>query len=372
MDFEWNDIQEELAKTVREFGSKRSPLSRLRELRKSELGWELDVWREMSELGWLMAPFSEEVGGLGGAFADAAIVLEHFGHTLIPEPYLPSVVAGFAFALCGDDKDRDTYMAPLLSGEQTATLAWAEPTGRYDITSPSTKAEPSEGGFRLHGEKVWVLNGHQANHLLVTAQTPEGPGLFVVPRDAKGLQVQVAKQMDSHKAARLVLEGVQVSAEQRLGSGDITASLERIFDIGAAAAVAEGLGIAQASLVMTLEYLGTREQFGAKIGSFQALQHRAVDMFVEVELLRSISMAAMMKVDDPDPNERKRWVSAAKTQLTQGGRKICQEAVQLHGGIGVTDEHDIGLFFKRMHVLNALYGDEAFHTERFASLPEAG
>jgi alkylation response protein AidB-like acyl-CoA dehydrogenase len=370
MNFELNDIQQQLAATVREFGHKQSPVSRLRKMRKDPIGWTPATWQDMGELGWIMAPFSEDVGGLGGNIVDAGIILEQFGATLIPEPYATSVVAGMALIEAATETQREQYLTPLLSGDTTLALAWTERHTRYNHTNCRFQATKTDDGYTLSGEKTWVLNGHQAEHFIVSAQTDEGIGLFILPRETTGVSIETISSMDGHKAANITCNQVQVTAAQRLGSTptDHSDALGKVLDIGAACAVAEGLGIAQTVLAMTIEYLNTREQFGAKIGSFQALQHRAVDMFVEVELLRSINMASMVKCTDPDPIERQKWVSAAKAHLTLGGRQICQESIQLHGGIGVTDEHDIGLYFKRMHVLNALYGDEAFHTQRFASL----
>jgi len=369
VDFSLNEIQQELVKTVGEFGRKQSPVERARKMRDDELGWSRELWRQMGELGWIMAPFPEDVGGLGGSFVDAALILEQFGHTLIPEPYGPTVVAGMAILASGDDAQKARYLTPALGGEESLALAWSEGQSRYDITAPSTAAMAVvDGGYTLSGEKLWVLNGQGADHMVVTAATSDGPGLFLIAGDADGLTKRTVQTMEGQRAAQLKLDGVPA---ERLGEGDQSDVLHKLLDFGAAAAVAEGLGIAQTVLTMTLEYLNTREQFGTKIGSFQALQHRAVDMFVEVELLRSINMASMVKVDDPDPIERQRWVSAAKHQLTQSGRYVVQDGVQLHGGIGVTDEHDIGLYFKRMHVLNAIYGDATFHTARFATLDVA-
>ncbi len=192
----------------------------------------------------------------------------------------------------------------------------------------------------------------------------------MVDAGAKGLTTRPIKTMDGHHAALLVFDGVEVDAERMLGSeGGAGPALEKVLDMGAAAACAEGVGIMQTVLAMTRDYLCTREQFGVKIGTFQALQHRCVDMFIETELARSTAIMASIRIDDPDVNERKSAISAAKVQLAVSGRYVTQQAIQLHGGIGVTDEHDVGLYFKRMHVLNTLFGDEEYHLARFASLP---
>jgi alkylation response protein AidB-like acyl-CoA dehydrogenase len=225
--------------------------------------------------------------------------------------------------------------------------------------------------MKLTGEKIFVLGGHDADHFVVSARETSGDSLYVVDKGAAGLSVRPVRTMDGQHAAIVKLDGVEVSGEQRLSAGGAPAAetLEWVIDQATAAVCAEGLGIVQAVLRMTTEYLRTREQFGVKIGSFQALQHRAVDMFVEVELCRSTAILAAIKANDADVVERKTAISAAKAQLGAGGKLVVQQAIQLHGGIGITDEHDVGLYFKRMHVLNTLFGDEEHHVRRFASLP---
>jgi alkylation response protein AidB-like acyl-CoA dehydrogenase len=270
----------------------------------------------------------------------------------------------------GNEAQHERYLPPMLEGETTLALAYSEPRARYDFSAVETRAEPAGKGYRISGQKVWVLNGHQADHFLVSGQAPGGLTLFVVPREASGVRVTLAKTIDGHKAAFMTFDDVQVDEEARLGEeGSAASVLDRTMDYAAAAAVAEGVGLASTMLHMTIDYLGTREQFGVKIGSFQALQHRAVDMYAETELLRSISMASMVRADDEDPSARRRDISAAKVQLATGGIWVAQQSLQLHGGIGVTDEHDIGLYFKRMYALNALFGDQEHHVARFAGDP---
>lgn len=371
MDFELDQDQQMLAKTVADFAKNESPVERFRKLRDDDVGYDPAVWKKMGELGWLGVPFAESMGGYGGSFVECAIVLENLATTLVPEPYLASVVlGGMTLARAGDAAQQEAYLGPMIEGESTLALAHSEAGTRYDVRSIETSATPSSKGYVLSGEKVWVLNGHRADHLIVSAKAPGGVTLFVVPRGANGVKVTVAKTIDGQKAAFVQFDGVAVNEEARLGAeGSGAAVLERTMDYGAAAAVAAGVGIANTMLQMTVDYLGTREQFGVKIGSFQALQHRAVDMYAETELLRSISMASMVRADDDDDAARRADISAAKYQLATGGVWVAQQSLQLHGGIGVTDEHDIGLYFKRMYALNALFGDEEHHVARFASDP---
>ncbi len=371
MDFELDQDQQMLAKTVGDFAKNESPVARFRQFRDDDTGYDPAAWRKMGELGWMGVPFPESAGGFGGSFTDCALVLENLATTLVPEPYLASVVlGGMALARAGDAAQHEAYLTPMIEGETTLALAYSEAQSRYDVSAVATTAASVGGGYSLRGEKVWVLNGHRADHLIVSAKAPGGVTLFVVPRDAQGVTVKVAKTIDGRNAAFIRLEDVTVADAARLGEeGSGAAVLDRTMDYAAAAAVAEGVGIAATMLQMTVDYLGTREQFGVKIGSFQALQHRAVDMYAETELLRSISMAAMVRADDDDASARRGDISAAKYQLATGGIWVAQQALQLHGGIGVTDEHDIGLYFKRMYALNALFGDEEHHVARFASDP---
>jgi len=371
MDFELDQDQQMLAKTVADFARNESPVERFRKLRDDDIGYDPEAWQQMGELGWLGVPFPESVGGFGGGFIECAMVLENLATTLVPEPYLASVVlGGMTLARAGDAAQHEAYLTPMIEGETTLALAYSEVQSRYDVSSVDTSATPDGNGYEISGEKIWVLNGHRADQLIVSAQAPGGVTLFVVPRDADGVDMTIAKTIDGQKAAFIRFEGVALGEDARLGEeGSGAAVLDRIMDYAAAAAVAEGVGIATTMLQMTVDYLGMREQFGVKIGSFQGLQHRAVDMYAETELLRSISIAAMVRADEDDGSVRRGDISAAKYQLATGGIWVAQQSLQLHGGIGVTDEHDIGLYFKRMYALNALFGDQEHHVARFASDP---
>jgi alkylation response protein AidB-like acyl-CoA dehydrogenase len=281
-----------------------------------------------------------------------------------------------AILRAGEEEQKRRWLPPLIAGQTTLALAYAEERSRFDVAHVSTVAERVGGAYRLHGHKRFVLNGHAADAIVISARTAgavsdrHGVSLFVVDRDTPGLRMQPITTMDGHRGAMLELSGVELAADRRLGPADAAVPvLEWLMDLGAAAACVEGVGIMGAVMEMTTEYLRTREQFGKKIGSFQALQHRAVDMFVETELARSMAIQASIKVADPDPSARRSAISAAKVQLCQSGRYVTQQAIQLHGGIGITDEHDVGLYFKRMHVLCTLYGDEEFHVSRYADEP---
>jgi alkylation response protein AidB-like acyl-CoA dehydrogenase len=368
VDFDLTEDQQLLAKTVADFCKTRSPVSRFRELRDADgPGWDPSTWQQMGELGWLGVPFSESVGGLETSFVEVAVILEQLGKNLVPEPFLASVVlGGYALALAGDDAQQQRWLGPMLEGETSLALAWAEAGARFDPTRVACAAKPSAAGFTLSGDKRFVLNGHAANQLIVSATGPDGLALFVVDADTPGLTRTNIGLIDGHRGAHLRFDDVALTADRQLAAAPVDQVLTRVLDYGAAGAVAEGLGVASAMLDLTTEYLGTREQFGVKIGSFQALQHRAVDMFIEVALLRSMSLEAMVRADEDSP-ERSAAVSAAKHQLGIGGQFVSRQSVQLHGGIGVTDEHDIGLYFKRMQALSTICGDASHHASRYAA-----
>jgi alkylation response protein AidB-like acyl-CoA dehydrogenase len=369
MDFQLSDEQKLLLESVRSFVKQRSPVSRFRKLRDDGGGWDPAVWREMGELGWLSLPFPESAGGFGGSFVDVAILLEAFGSALVPEPYLASVVlAGTALHRSGTAAQHQRWLAPMIEGAAALALAHGEPGHRFDPLPHDTAATRSPHGWRLRGRKQFVLHGQHADTLVVSARSDAGVELFAVPRGHAGLVITPVRTIDGLGAAALELD-LELPDEHRLGGGDAADALERAHDAAAAMTVAEGLGVCQTVLGMTVAHLRTREQFGVAIGSFQALQHRAVEMFVEVELVRSIATLAAVRAADDDAAARRRAVSAAKAQLAMSGRFVTQTAVQLHGGIGITDEHDVGLYFKRMHALALLFGDEEHHVARFAEQP---
>lgn len=372
MHFDPSDDQRLLVDTVSNFVKKESPVERFRKLRDEDgLGWSKDVMRKFGELGWLAVPFAESDGGLGGGMLDVSLILEQLGTSLVPEPYLASIVlGGLAVARAGDEAQRAKLLPPVIAGEETLAFAYLE--DRHDPHRVKTRAERTQNGYRLRGEKRWVLNGHAADRVVVSARTAggdedrEGLSLFVVDRSA--VTTKVVRTMDGHRAAMLSFDA-EVPRESLLGAeGAALPVIERVLDGATAAACAEGLGLMTQSLFRTRDYLVQREQFGVKIGTFQALQHSCVDMFVETELARGTTILAALRADDADERERKRGVSIAKVHLASGGRLVVQRAVQLHGGIGITDEADIGLFFKRMHVLEALFGDEEWHLSRVSAL----
>lgn len=377
MDFELTQDQQMLADAARQFARRESTLSRLRQMRTHPVGWEKTLWKRMAEQGWPGILYPERLGGIGGSMVDMAQVLGSLATTLTPEPLLDSaILGGLPILFAGNPEQQARWLQPMIAGDTTLALAYAETGTRYTPAWIACAAERSAEGYRITGEKVFVSNGVAADAIVVAARTSGHPGdeagltLFVVEPRQPGVQIEPIAGIDSHRYARIRFNHVAIAHSARLGEeGAALPILERVLDFGATACVAEGIAIAQQMLEMTVEYLKMRKQFGVFIGTFQALQHRAVDMFIETELTRSAAILAVLKVGSSDENERKRAVSCAKAQLGIGGKFVSQQAIQLHGGIGVADEHDIGLFFKRMHVLQTLCGDERFHVERVASLP---
>ena len=376
MNFDLTEEQQMIVDQATKFVQNDSPVERFRKLRDTDRGWDTEMWSRMGELGWLGIAFPEEQGGFGGRFVDMALVLEQLGRGLVPEPYIASVVlAGGLLSRLGSEAQIATFLEPMIEGRRSLALAYAEKQSRYDLADCLTTATRKGDGWLLTGEKVWVLNGHAAEHLLVAARTSgdqldrDGLSLFVVDADGPGVECVRVHGMDGQSTGLVKLQGAAVSGDRLLGpEGAAFAHLEWAIDRGAAAACAEGQGAILELFERTVAYLQQREQFGVPIGSFQALQHRAADMFAEVELCRSTMILAAIQADSEDEDERRAEISAAKLQLSQGGWFVQEHAIQLFGGIGVTDEQDEGLFFKRLRVLQGLFGDADHHVDRFQQL----
>ncbi|HSJ95440.1 MAG TPA: acyl-CoA dehydrogenase family protein [Myxococcota bacterium] len=376
MNFDLSEEQQILVDSVAKFVANDSPVERFRKLRDTERGWDPSTWARMGEYGWLGVVFPEEQGGFGGRFVDLALILEQLGRGLVPEPIVPSVVlAGGLLSKLGSNAQRERFLTPMIEGRSSLALAYAERQSRFSLHDCQTRAEKRGAGWVLSGEKTWVLNGHAADQIVVVARTAgdaldrDGLSLFVVDGDAAGLERTRVPGMDGQRTALLRLRGVEVGADRLLGEeGGALPGLEWALDRAAAGACAEGQGEIQELFERTVAYLKQRAQFGVPIGSFQALQHRAADMYAETELCRSTMILAAIAADYEDAEERQAEISAAKLQLTRGGWFVQENAIQLFGGIGVTDEQDEGLFFKRLRVLQTLYGDADWHVSRYQGL----
>jgi len=377
VDLVLSEEQELLARTARDFVSGRSSLSRIRRLRDTHDadGFSRELWGEMAALGWLGIVIPEEYGGAGLGWLELMVVLEEMGRGLMPEPMISTVLLGASTLLLGgSDAQKREHLPPLASGERILAVAYEEPKSRYDVHHVETGADKSGTGYLLSGEKVNVLDGHVADWLIVSARTSAGARdsggitLFLVRRDTPGIAVERQSRIDSRNAARVRFDDVRVGAEQVLGTVDHGgALLARVLDRATIGLTAEMLGSMTAAFDMTVEYLKTRVQFGVLIGTFQALKHRAAKMYIETELARSAVMAAHRALDEGrDDTTIARLASIAKARCADAFNLIAKEGVQMHGGIGMTDEHDIGLFLKRARVAEMTFGDAAWHRDRYA------
>ncbi|WP_397456628.1 acyl-CoA dehydrogenase family protein [Pseudomonas versuta] len=366
-----------LADSAREFLAARSPVSRQRELRDkgSVTGFDLQLWQDAVALGWSAIPFPENLGGLDFGCMGLGPIFESIGSNLSASPLLSSVVlSGSLLHLQGNPQQQDYWLSAAISGERRLALALDE-RARHNPAQVALQAVPNADGYSLSGEKFCVIDGVGADAYLVVARVPEaGISLFLVPADAPGLSVKALPLIDSRNHAQLQLRQVQVGHDALLGeAGSATAALNIALDRARVCLAAEMLGMAEKLFAMTLDYLKTRVQFDVAIGSFQSLQHRSAQLYVQLQLARSAVMAGLAALDDTGLSdvERQRLASLAKWKAGLMALNVANEAVQMHGGIGVTDELDVGLFLKRIRVAQASLGDADFHCERYADLMPA-
>jgi pimeloyl-CoA dehydrogenase small subunit len=335
-------------------------------------GWSKSLWGKLAEQGLLGLPFSEDDGGFGAGAVETMIVMEAMGKALVLEPYVPTVVlAGGFLRHGGSAAQKAAYLPGIIEGNNSFAFAQLEKNSRYDLQDVATSAKKKGAGWVIDGEKFVVLNGEAADMLVVTARTQGGQrdaagiGLFLVPGNAKGVAKKGYPTQDGLHAADISFTGVEVGAEAAIGDPENALPLiERVVDDARVALCAEAVGAMDQSLKATVEYLKTRTQFGVPIGSFQTLQHRAADMFVAVEQARSMSMFATMASDFDDAKERATAVAAAKVQIGKSAKFVGQQSIQLHGGIGMTQEASIGHYFKRLTMIENTFGDTDFHLRR--------
>ena len=368
-----SEEQEILARTAREFVDGPTSLQRVRALRDGgdADGFSRARWAEMARLGWLGIVIPERYGGSGLGWSELMVVMEALGRGLAPEPMLSTVLLGAtAVLLGGTEAQRREHLPAVAGGERLLTVAFQEPRGRYDLGNVATRAERAGDGWRITGEKIQVLDGHVADWLIVPACDGAGVTLFLVPRDAPGLRIERQWRIDGRNAALVHLDGVTVDSEAVLGGPEEGVPLlARVVDRATIGLSAEMLGSMTAAFEMTLDYLKTRKQFGVPIGTFQALKHRAARMYVETELARSIVMAAHRALDDgADEMQVARMAAIAKARCSDAFVLIANEGVQMHGGIGMTDEHDMGFFLKRARAAEMTFGDAAWQRDRVARL----
>ena len=377
MNLLYNEDQRLLADSAGEFLAARSPVSRQRALRDEAHagGFDPQLWKDAVALGWSAIPFPENLGGLDFGCMGLGPIFESIGCNLSPTPLLSSVVlSGSLLHLQGNAQQQDRWLSATISGERRLALALDEQP-RHNPSRVSLQAVASGDGYSLSGDKYFVIDGVGADAYLVAARTgTAGTSLFLVPADAPGLSVIPLPLIDSRNHARLQLVQVQVGADALLGAaGSAMPALNIALDRGRVCLAAEMLGMSEKLFEMTLDYLKTRVQFDVAIGSFQALQHRAAQLYVDLALARSAVMAGLAALDDSSLSEveRQRLASLAKWKAGQTAIKVVNEAVQMHGGIGVTDELDVGLFLKRIRVAQACLGDADYHCERYGALEMA-
>lgn len=370
-----NEEQQMLKDAAHGLFQEQGPVSMLRKLRDSndERGYDESFWKQTVDLGLAGTLIPETHGGSAFGHVGMGQVMEENGRTLTPSPLFATAIVGATALMLAGNKEQTGLLPGLVSGEHLMALAIDE-QGRHQPQRVNTRAEADGDGYRLNGEKTFVVDGHIADTLIVSARTVgnsgdrDGISLFLVDADAEGVSITRTLMVDTHNAARVTLKNARVAGVSLLGeAGRGMDVLEPLLDIANAHIAAELLGVASEAFKRTLTYLQERKQFGVVIGSFQALQHRAALLWSELELLKSCVLKALMALDAQDPRASE-LVSVAKAKASKVAELATNEGVQLHGGMGMTDEYDIGLFLKRARPLQLLFGDQRYHTDRFARL----
>jgi alkylation response protein AidB-like acyl-CoA dehydrogenase len=379
VNFEFSDEQRQLHEAVERYLSEQYSFDRFQAIKRTDLGWDPSVWRGLADLGVLGITVPAEQGGLGFGSLETLAMMGDCGRSLLLEPVLSSAIIATAVlrAFVGAPAAAQ-LLGGMAAGEKIAVLAHFESKARYESQWVTTRALRSGETYRLDGHKGVVMHAGAADTLLVSARTSGeaadalGVSLFLVPRTAPGVTLDVYPTVDGQRAADVYLEGVEVPVASRLGAeGGALSAVEAALDIGLAALCADAVGVMQALLDATVDYVRERQQFGQPIGRFQALQHRIADMLVHLEAARSMSYLAALRCTAADVSERRRALSAAKAVIGQAGRFIGQQAVQLHGGMGMTDELKVSHLFKRLTAAQVMFGDSDTHLQRFAALSRA-
>ncbi len=377
MNFDYTDEQNMLRDSIAKWAAGQYDFDKRREALKKDDAWKKN-WATFADLGLLAAPLPEDFSGLGGGALDVNVVMEELGKALVTEPYVPTVVIGAgAIKYAGSAAQKDEHLTAIAGGERIIAFAQAEPKSRWALNDVSTTAKKDGAGYVLNGQKAVVIGAPQADTLLVSARTAggqrdaKGVSLFLVPKKTKGLTARDYPTMDDTRASEVYFENVSVGANALVGPADAALPLiERIVDEANAAYCSEAVGCVRMMHTLTHEYAKTRKQFGRAIAEFQVIQHRLVDMFMSVEESVSMALLATLKLDASEA-ERAKAVSAAKVAIGKHGRFVGQNAVQTHGGMGVTDEMRVGHYFKRVTMLDATFGNVDYHLKRYAALTRA-
>lgn len=376
MDFRLNEEQQMLQDTVARLVRGEYSFEKRLEYSESELGFSADFWKQLGELGLTAVPFPEELGGFGGSGVEVQSVMTELGRGLCIEPYLQSVVLGGGLiSQAGSSKQQEQWLGGIASGETRAAVGLQEPQSFYNLNDVETRAENSGDGYVLNGRKAVVIGGHCADVLVVSARTSgdsrdaDGISLFLVSPDAEGLERRTYPTIDGSKGCDLFLNNVRLGTDALLGEqGKAAEVIEYQAGRAISALCGEAVGVMEVACDLTLDYLKQRKQFGVPIGKFQVLQHRMVDMMSELEQARSMATLAASVADEPQNDERRRILAAAKNVIGRSGQFISEQGIQSHGGIGMTWEYNFAHYAKRLVMINHQLGDDDFHLERFAAL----
>jgi len=374
MDFDLSDEQRLLKDTVTRLMADRYAFDQRKQYLRTPEGYSTAVWSQYADLGLLGLPFGEEYGGFGGGAQEIMLIMQAFGHALVLEPYFATVVlAGTALQQAGSGSQKSAVLPAIAEGRMKLAFAHSERQARYDLADVITTAKRSGNGWVLDGAKSVVIHGDSADKLVVSARTSgerhdeDGVTLFLLDVNAPGVARRGYATRDELRAADIALGNVQVGDHDVLGEvGKGLTVVQRVVETGIAATAAESVGAMEAMHSMTLEYSKTREQFGKPIGSYQVVQHRLADMFMTMEQGRSMAMLATMMVDHTDDAERAHRMAMAKVGVGQAGRYVSQSAIQMHGGIGMTEEYAVGHYFRRCMVIERLFGDTAYYLQKLA------
>jgi len=376
MDFSFTEEQTLLQESVSRFMQNDYGFEARQKNASTEQGFSAENWQTFAELGWLGVPFSEADGGFGGGAIETALMSEQFGRGLLIEPFLATVIlAGGAIKHGGSEEQKSQYLPGIIDGSKHAALAFVEPQARFNIADITTTATADGDGYVLNGYKAVVLNGPQADFLVVSARTSgeqrdeDGVSLFVMDAATAGISRRDYPTVDAFRASEITFENVKLGADSLVGeAGKGVPILQQAIDDGVLSVGAEAVGCMEVLYKDTVEYCKQREQFGQPIGKFQVLQHRMVDMFMEHEQSKSLMFMAAMRMAEGYGAEAQKAVSAFKVQVGKSGKFVGQNAVQLHGGMGMTEELNIGHYFKRLTIIDTLFGNVDFHLQRFGAL----
>lgn len=379
MDFRLNEEQQMLQDTVARLVRGEYSFEKRLEYSETELGFSESFWKQLGELGLMAVPFPEELGGFGGTGVEVQSVMTELGRGLCIEPYLQSVVLGGGLiSQAGNEQQKEQWLAGIATGETQLAVGLQEPQSFYNTNDVETTAEKTDSGYVLNGRKAVVIGGHSANLLVVSARTSgssrdaSGISLFVIDANADGLERRSYPTIDGAKGCDLLLNNVKVGADALLGSeGEAADAIEYQVGRAISALCGEAVGVMEVACDLTLDYLKQRKQFGVPIGKFQVLQHRMADMMSELEQARSMAILAASVADEPQSDERRRVIAAAKNVISRSAQFISEKGVQSHGGIGMTWEYNFAHYAKRLVMINHQLGDDDFHLERYAALLEA-